>query len=548
MSVLLLKGGRVADGERRTLETLDVLVRDGVIEKVGSNLVSADAEVVDCTGFVVTAGYIDAHVHVESGMVLPEAFGEAVLCQGTTAIIADPHEVVNVAGGEGLRLFMKMCDRSPADIFVSVPSCVPATPLDTNGAGKFLAADMEEFVDDPRVVGLGEVMSFYDAAEGKPEIADKIALFKRHDKTIDGHTSGMPEGLLDAYVAAGVENDHECDSEAGMCARYEKGMNIYIREGSAARNASEILDGIKRRGLDISRFAFCTDDKHLATIAKEGHISYIVAMALEKGFSWGEAAAMASYNASRFYRLNDRGNVRAGLRADLVVASPDARRTHLVLKDGEIAAVDQKSVIKYTECDDEPLVFENTVEMRKFSAKDFVVPDRLKNVAIGLVDGQLLTEKAEVAESERPNLLATAERYGRNGNLAVCFLKGYGIEDGAVATSVSHDSHNAVCAGSDGENMAVALNRLSETGGGYVIAKGGKVIAELPMPAFGLMAVGGAEETARKIDDMENIAHSMGVNRGVDAFTTLSFVALPVIPRLRLLDTGLYDTGEEKFL
>lgn len=544
---ILLQGGSVADGENMTVRRADVLVADGKIAAVGEGLSSDGAEVLDCTGLIVTAGYTDAHVHVESGMVLPEAFGDAVLPFGTTAIIADPHEVVNVAGGEGLEVFLKECDRARIDIFVCLPSGVPATPLDTNGAGKFTAADMAPFLSHPRVVGLGEVMCFRDAAEGEPEMAAKIALFK--GKTVDGHTSGMPESMLDAYVAAGVCNDHECASKESMFARYDRGMNIYIREGSAARNASDLLDGVKERGLDIGRFAFCTDDKHLATIAREGHISYIAALAREKGFGWGEIARMASYDPALYYGLSDRGNIREGMRADIVVTSDDGRSVRFVLKDGELAAKDHKLILKHTKSEDKPAVFENTVHLRNFSAEDFSVPERLKNVAIGLVDGQLLTELVRVDEGEEGlNILATAERHGRNGNLSVCHLKGYGVKGGAVATSISHDSHNAVCAGDNGADMALALRRLKEIGGGYVIAAGGKIAAELPMPAFGLMATGGAEEVSRRIEEMERVAHAMGVNPGVDAFTTLSFVALPVIPRMRLLDTGLYDTEAGAFL
>lgn len=544
---ILLQGCSVADGENMTVRRADVLVADGKIAAVGEGLSSDGAEVLDCTGLIVTAGYTDAHVHVESGMVLPEAFGDAVLPFGTTAIIADPHEVVNVAGGDGLKVFLKECDRARIDIFVCLPSGVPATPLDTNGAGKFTAADMTPFLSHPRVVGLGEVMCFRDAAEGEPEMAAKIALFK--GKTVDGHTSGMPESMLDAYVAAGVCNDHECASKESMFARYDRGMNIYIREGSAARNASDLLDGVKERGLDIGRFAFCTDDKHLATIAREGHISYIAALAREKGFGWGEIARMASYDPALYYGLSDRGNIREGMRADIVVTSDDARHVRYVLKDGELVAKDHKLILKYTKSEDKPAVFENTVHLRNFSAEDFAVPERLKNIAIGLVDGQLLTELAHADEGEEGlDILATAERHGRNGNLSVCYLKGYGVKRGAVATSISHDSHNAVCAGDNGADMALALRRLKEIGGGYVIAADGKVAAELPMPAFGLMATGGAEEVSRRIEEMERVAHAMGVNPGVDAFTTLSFVALPVIPRMRLLDTGLYDTEAGKFL
>ena len=527
---VLLKGGKVADGRRAVLFPADVLVEDGRIARVGGCGCESADEVLDCTGKVIAAGFADAHVHIESGMVLPAAFGDAVLPFGTTTVIADPHEVVNVAGAPGLRVFMEECRRSRADIFICLPSSVPATELDTNGAGEFSAEDMKEFADDPMVVGLGEVMRFADAAHGEPRMAAKLALFC--GRTVDGHTAGMPESMLDAYVAAGVCNDHECATKEEMFARYDRGMNIYIREGSAARNASELLDGVKERGLDTGRFAFCTDDKHLATIAREGHISHIASLALRKGFGWGDVARMSSYSPCRFYGLSDRGNIEEGLRADIVVAKEDTGEVVCVLKDGAVVAKNGKLTVKPSECDDKHAVFENSVHLNTISAEDIAVPGRLDGVALSLVRGQIITEKTKVGKGESCNLLVTAERHGRNGNFAVCKLVGYGMRGGAIATSISHDSHNAVCAGDNAADMALALKRLQEIGGGYVIASGGRTVGELPMPAFGLMATGSAEE----------------VDPGVDAFTTLSFVALPVIPRLRLLDTGLYDVTEGKFL
>ena len=545
MSTVCLKGGKVADGAMRKVFDADVLIEDGVIVAVGKTGTVAD-EVYDCTGCIVTAGYADAHVHIESGMILPPAFGEAVLPHGTTLIIADPHEVVNVAGAKGLEEFLELAAASPADIRTVLPSSVPATPLDTNGAGKFLAEDMKPFLSRPDVVGLGEVMCYYDVAAGNPDIMDKIALFA--GRTVDGHTAGMPDDLVEAYAAAGVRNNHECTTEEEMLRLYDAGMNIYIREGSAARNARALLKGVRRLGLDISRFAFCTDDKHLSTIAAEGHIDYIVRMALEEGFDFGEAAAMASYNPARFYGLKGKGRVAAGYDADIVVTDEKALSPRLVFKGGKLAAKDGKAVFNCAKLQDKHFVFENTVKMRQLSAKDFTVPEGLSGVAVGLVDGQLLTTKESVADGERPNLLATVERHGKNGNIAVCYLKNYGLQRGAVATSVSHDSHNVVCAGACAEDMAVACNRLRENGGGYVVADGGRVTDELPLAAYGLMSTAGAEETADNIARLEKCAHALGVNPAIDPFITLSFTALPVIPRLRLLDTGLYDTETRSFI
>lgn len=545
----LLKNGTVIDGENLTARQADVRIENGMITETGEGLSADGCTVMDCTGRVVTAGFIDSHVHVESSMVLPAAFGEAVLPHGTTAIIADPHEIVNVAGADGLSEFLNEAGEAPIDIFVCIPSSVPATPYDTNGAGKFTAADMARFADLNEIVGLGEVMCYYDVADRNPEIMDKIALFA--DKTIDGHTAGMPSELLDSYIQAGVQNDHECSDPESMMQRYDKGMNIYIREGSAARNAMALLTCAAEQGLAISRLAFCTDDKHLATIAQEGHISYIVRMARRLGFGWGETARMASYNPCRYYRLEKRGNIRPGYIADIVVTDDACEHIFHVFKNGILAATDSKLSPTVRQADmRNTRSFANTVKFRELSADDFIVPEKLRNTAMELVDGQLLTRKITVTddEAEQLPLLATVERYGKNGNLSVCLLKGYGIRNGAVATSVSHDSHNVVCAGDNGTDMAVACNRLRQLGGGYVIASGGKVTGELPLPAYGLMAVKDAKTTSEAIDRLEKIAHGMGVNPNIDAFTTLSFTALPVIPALRLLDTGLFDVEKGSFI
>ncbi len=541
---LLLKNGRVVDAERRTVTLTDVLIADGKIARVAPDINPKEADrVIDCTDRIVTAGFIDAHVHIESSMVLPKTFGKAVLPCGTTAVIADPHEVVNVAGAEGLRTFLDEAAKAPISVFTVVPSCVPATPFDTNGAGHFTADQMREFIGRKEVVGLGEVMSFMDVVNENPEMMAKLELFK--GRPIDGHTSGMDASLLDAYVAHGISNDHECYDAEGMKQRYDRGMNIYIREGSAAHNAEALLTCAKEHHLDCSRLAFCTDDKHLSSIHNEGHISYIVRMALRMGFSWGEVASMASYNVCRFYHLPNRGNLREGYVADIVVTDEACNRIHQVLKEGVLV----EEVLKDND-EHRPGTPVNTVKFRTLTADDFQLPETHQRIAIGLVEGQLLTQKVSLQPGEwkKHNLLATIERYGKNGNIAVCPLIGYDIHGGAVATSVSHDSHNVICAGDNATDMAVACNRLREIGGGYVIASQGKVTDEFALPYYGLMSALDTDEAIEGIHRLEECAHRLGVNSGIDPFTTLSFAALPVIPTLRLLDTGLFDVLKGGFV
>lgn len=353
----------------------------------------------------------------------------------------------------------------------------------------------------------------------------------------------MPEGMLDSYVSAGISNDHECYDEKGMLARYEKGMNIYIREGSAAHNAKALLTVVKNVNLNTDKFAFCTDDMHLSTIAAVGHISNIVRIALNMGFSWVDVAKMSSLNPSKYYNLVGRGDIKEGYIADVVVIAEDASKVHYVYKNGKLVAREGE-LLEAGKANKVLEQYNNTVKFKDLTAADFALPENLRNVALGLVDGQLLTLRLELIGEEWKNLtrLATIERYGKNGNIAVCAMDGYGIKDGAVATSVSHDSHNVVCAGDNEEDMAIACNRLKEIGGGYVIASKGKIVGEVPLKAFGLMSVENAETTASLISNLEAEAHKLGVNPNIDPFTTLSFIALPVIPKLRLLDTGLYDT------
>lgn len=540
---ILLKNGNVVDAESGTVTKADVGITDGVITFVGAaDRATADV-VIDCAGKMVVPGFVDSHMHIESSMVLPATFGKAVLPWGTTTVIADPHELVNVGGDDALRLFLDETDKAQISVFTVVPSCVPATSFETNGAGHFTAEQMKPFLSDERIVGLGEVMSFGDVVTGDPEMMAKLSLFD--GRPIDGHTAGMDEAMLDAYVEYGISNDHECYDDEGVLARYHKGMNIYIREGSAARNADALLHCVKEHGLDVSKFSFCTDDKHLSTIAQEGHISHIVRKALEMGFTWGEVSKMASFNPCRYYHLAQRGNIREGYVADIVITDATCSDISCVIKDGKII---DKSIINDTNVVQNG--YPNTVKFKTLTASDFVLSAVAQRNAIKIVDGQLLTEHVTLDNGEYKglNILATVERHGKNGNIAVCPLIGYNIKRGAVATSVAHDSHNVICAGDNAEDMAVACNRLRDIGGGYVIASHGEVIDEFALPCYGLMSPLGIDDAITGISRLEHKAHELGVNQNIDPFITLSFLALPVIPQIRLLDTGLYDVQHAHFI
>jgi adenine deaminase len=557
---IILKNGNVIDVENKCYLLADIGVKGNKIAYIG-NLDNRNARnIVDCRGKFLSPSFIDAHVHIESSMATPAEFAKAVVKHGTAAVIADPHELVNVGGTAALREFLEMNEAACIDVFTVVPSSVPATPFDTNGAGEVLAEDMKPFVDRSDVVGLGEVMCYNEVLKRDKKIMDKIALFK--NKTIDGHSAGLSKAdELRAYAAAGIDNDHECITFEDAKAVYDAGMNVYIREGSAARSLEAIVKGIVRynaaarqdggKTLDMSRFAFCTDDKHLSTIEKEGHIDFCVKKAVALGLSLIDAVSFASLNPAKFYRLGERGALAVGRIADIVVFSDKtASRVELVVRNGKIADDKYISTLKGAVVSNKPSVLKNSVKCRHFGPEDFQVEIQPFNNAIKLHKNQVLTDLEVLSRTEaaQANMLVTVERYGKNGNVAKCFLKGYGIRGGAVATSVAHDSHNIVAAGDNAADMAAAVNRLKEIGGGYVIAANGEIVGELNLDLGGLISSAGAKEIRDKIDELEKIARAMGVEEGIDPFLTLSFVALPVIPCVRLLDTGLFDVLNTAFI
>ncbi len=556
---IILKNANLIDPENLKITYgVDILIKNGKIEKVEKNCCFDATTVIDCKGKYVAPSFIDAHVHIESSMVAPCEFSKCILARGTTAIIADPHEIVNVGGVPALDAFLDMADKAVCDVFTVLPSSVPATKYDTNGAGKFLAQDMRKYLFNPKVVGLGEVMCFNDVLAENPEILDKIKLFK--DKTIDGHTAGLDAKLVKKYASYGISNDHECANFDDAVVRYEAGMNVYIRQGSAARNAQSILEGIvanqktypigNKNRFDLGRFAFCTDDKHLSDIFEEGHIDCIFRLAVKLGLGLEQASMLASYNAAKFYGLEDRGSVAVGKIADLVILNAESLMVECVLKNGKVAYCNGKLTLSTQNGGMFLDNMKNSVNYKTFTRQDF--EDKLKNcnTAIRVQQGQLLTDFLQIQNCDKAklNMLATIERYGKNGNFSICYLEGYGLKNGALAISVSHDSHNVVVAGDNTNDMAVAVNRLKEIGGGIVLVSSGSVAKELALDIAGLMSSKDGKTVKKDIFEITKLAKRKGVFDGIDPIVTLSFVALPVIPFARLLDTGLFDVCNGRFL
>ena len=546
---LVLKNAQVVNVFTKQVEQADVAVEAGVIAGVGQY---SGEEEVDCTGLYLCPGFVDAHIHVESTMAVPYEFARAVAMSGTTTVVADPHEIVNVCGAPAVEWLLKASEALPVDIYWMMPSSVPATPFETNGA-PFTAQEMAPFAQmGPRVAGLGEVMCYPDVVAGTGEIYGKLALFAH--KHIDGHAPGLSGKALAAYAAAGIETEHECTSFAEAKEKLAAGLAILVREGSAAKNLTAIVEGLLKEGLPTDRFLFCTDDKHLDDIAREGHIRWNVHQAVQLGMPVVDAICMASYNAARVYGLKGVGAIAPGYRADIVLLD-DWKQVHVhaVYKDG--VPVEQK--IAAARRVPAPAALTHTMHFAPVTPQQLALPVQGKAHVIELVPYQIVTRHAvEPVPSEnglfRPNKtyskLCVIERHGRGGNIAVCPLKGYGITGGAIATSVAHDSHNIIAAGDNDGDIALAVNHLQKTGGGYALAAGGRILGALALPVGGLMSEAPWEQTRDETNAILKQAAKMGIPYHVDPFISLSFMALPVIPSLRLTDCGLFDVDTFAFV
>lgn len=546
---LVFKNAQVVNVFTKQVEQADVAVEAGVIAGVGQY---SGEEEVDCTGLYLCPGFVDAHIHVESTMAVPYEFARAVAMSGTTTVVADPHEIVNVCGAPAVEWLLKASEALPVDIYWMMPSSVPATPFETNGA-PFTAQEMAPFAQmGPRVAGLGEVMCYPDVVAGTGEIYGKLALFAH--KHIDGHAPGLSGKALAAYAAAGIETEHECTSFAEAKEKLAAGLAILVREGSAAKNLTAIVEGLLKEGLPTDRFLFCTDDKHLDDIAREGHIRWNVHQAVRLGMPVVDAICMASYNAARVYGLKGVGAIAPGYRADIVLLD-DWKQVHVhaVYKDG--VPVEQK--IAAARRVPAPAALTHTMHFAPVTPQQLALPVQGKAHVIEMVPYQIVTRHAvEPVPSEnglfRPNKtyskLCVIERHGRGGNIAVCPLKGYGITGGAIATSVAHDSHNIIAAGDNDGDIALAVNHLQKTGGGYALAAGGRILGALALPVGGLMSEAPWEQTRDETNAILKQAAKMGIPYHVDPFISLSFMALPVIPSLRLTDRGLFDVDTFAFV
>ena len=544
---LVLKNARVINVFTNEIEQADVAIRQGVILGVGHY--TGETEL-DLQGKYVCPGLVDGHIHIESSMLCGPAFEQAVLPHGTTAVVTDPHEISNVAGTAGLDFMLETTKDLALSVYFMLPSCVPATPLDESGAVLDYRA-IDSFYEHNRVEGLAEMMNYVGVANADEQVLEKIVAAQAHHKKIDGHAPGLSGNDLNAYIAAGVYSDHECSTVEDAIAKLERGQYIMIREGTAARNLDALLPLLTPQYYTYCMF--CTDDKHPNDLLEKGHIDYIVRRAIKSGVDPIIAVKCASHHAARYFLLNNRGAIAPGFLADFVVIDNfDDFNILEVYKKGKLM-FDGKTVTPFEAPEIDPHLVKRsheTFHVAHLEATDFI--ESRPRAVLGMVPGEIVTTDAGYAEkiSVEDDILkiAVIERHKNTHHIGIGYIRGYGLKSGAVATSISHDSHNIIVVGANEEDMAAAVNRVVELGGGIVVMDDGKVLGELQLQIAGIMSEAPLIEVNEALENAKEQAFKLGVSRGVDPFMTLSFMALTVIPTLRLTTRGVFDVINQRYV
>ena len=538
---LVLKGGRVFDLVTGALTSSDVAICGDRI--VGTHGDYRGAAEIDVAGKTIVPGFIDAHLHVESSLITPHEFDRCVLAHGVTTAICDPHEIANVLGAPGLGYFLDAAAALALDLRVQLSSCVPATHLETSGA-RLEVEDLLPLAAHPKALGLAEFMNFPGVLARDPACLAKLAAFE--GRPIDGHAPLLRGLALNGYLSAGIRTDHETTGAEEALEKLSKGMQILVREGSVSKDLHALAQIVTERHSPF--IAFCTDDRNPLDIAEEGHLDFIIRRAIKLGAPPLAAYRAASISAARIFGLQDRGLVAPGWRADLVV-----------LDDLESCAVAQvftagrrvEDALFAARPSVAP-VGRRSVKARRVGAADFVARGQGPSTqAIGVVAGKIITLRVPVdlpyANGERGIDLAkdmvkvaVVARHGVNDNIACGFVHGFGMRRGAIASSVGHDSHNITVVGANEADMAVAVNRLGEIEGGFAVAEGGRVLAELALPVAGLMSLLGFEDVHRALIPLRAAAKSLGVTLP-EPFLQVAFLPLPVIPHLKITDMGMVD-------
>ncbi len=554
----LFKNARVLNVFTGTVDKTHVLLAGEFIAGVGEVFEEAEAdERVDLAGHYLAPGLIDGHVHLESSLVTPAAYAAATVPRGVTGVVCDPHEIGNVAGVPGIRWLLESSEGLPLDVWVTAPSCVPSTPLETSGATLGLE-EIEELLEHPRVVGLAELMSFPALIGGDEGVLQKVLLAEARGKTLEGHAPGLTGRDLQAYLAAGLASDHEATTLEEGLEKLRAGLFLMVREGSVTRNLAALLPLVDPKHGD--RVGFVTDDRLPHDLLDEGGVDCLVRGAIRAGVDPVYAVRCSSLNTARHYRLPRRGAIAPGYFADFVVIDEfETFHAAEVCKDGVRVAAGGELITPLVSKKVDDAAVRNTVRLPELTEASFRLPAPPGQVrCIQPVPYQVLTEEVRVtpkvtngevvANTENDLLkLVCVERHGKNGGIGVGLVTGFGLKRGALASTVGHDHHNLLAVGVADKDLLLACRRLETLGGGFVAVAEGSVLAELPLPLAGLVTGEPLERVREKLDGLERAAATLG-NLLPAPFMTLSFLGLAVIPALRLTDMGLVDVMKSELV
>lgn len=551
---LVIKNARIVNVFTGEIMDGDVAITDGVIAGIGSY---QGKKSLNAQGQYLIPGFIDGHVHIESAMVLPKELAKVLFAHGVTTIIADPHEIANVHGVEGLEFMLKAIEDLSLDVYYMLPSCVPATPFEN--AGAHLSADkLSPFYSHPNVLGLAEVMDFPSVKNASSDMLQKLSTAHSQSAKIDGHAAGLSYDALNIYMAAGIRTDHEAVTVEDAKKRLALGMYLMIRQGSVARDLINLLPAVTPG--NAKRCLFVTDDKHLDDLLEEGSIDHNVRLAIQNGMDPITAIQMASLNVAECFGLTDVGAIAPGYRADLLLLEnlESISITH-VLKHGKL--VFQKgSHFQESTPDASSASLPNSVNLAPITQKQLSIPLATARCnVIGIIPNSLVTQHLQeevdivsgvfVSSTEKDLLkLAVLERHHQTGNIGLGIVKGFGLKRGSIASTIAHDSHNLICVGVRDEDMLLAIRHLEKVKGGLVVAHQGEILASLPLPVAGLMSDRPYLEVYDGLKEIAKGLRYLGASDLFNPFLTLSFLALPVIPHLKLTDLGLFDFSQFKHI
>ncbi|MGO4107001.1 adenine deaminase [Paenibacillus sp. YAF4_2] len=561
---VVIQNGSIVNVFTGEIMTGDIAIVDGDIAGIGEY--TDGAKIVDATGQWIIPGLIDGHVHIESSMLTPREFAKVVLQHGVTAVVTDPHEIANVMGSAGIQYMLDQSEGLPLDIYVNLPSCVPATPFETSGA-QLEAADLRPFYQHPKVLGLAEVMDFPALAAGSPGIINKLSDAIDHQAHIDGHAAGITREQLNLYMAASIRTDHECINAEEAKHRLDLGMYLMIREGTVAKDLEAILPVVTTR--NSRRCLFVTDDKLIDDLLTEGSVDYSIRLAISKGLDPITAVQMATINTAECFGLRDQGAIAPGYKADLVILD-DLQQLVInqVYKQGvkvyENGKLDEEAFPalisdSISNSKQNAAALRNGIKPLQPDALHLPLQSELVNV-IGIIPNSLVTrhlreaverdhEQHFVTSVKQDQLkLAVVERHHATGNIGLGIIKGFQFHKGAIVSSVAHDSHNIICAGVSDEDMLIAIEHVVTMNGGLAVVAEGEVLSSLPLPAFGLLSEQSYNEVNEQMLGLYAALREIGAPDTFNPFLTLSFLALPVIPELKITDKGMFEFASKNHI